>query len=465
MGMKLEFQPYQSPQGWYTLQYPEYWEMEVIEGIPTFYDPQGSGAVVISAFENKTGDYNPEVEMRHFLSHHGIEYDIKNIFLFENTQGSIVQTCEFISKERFWFVYKNTQWWQGVIPEQDKVIEINEQFLNLYRILKKIDYKILLNLVSFYRIMNSYKKPLDKLFAKNGIDVVIIPFQNGINTRFKSIYFPHDFQHEYYPENFTLLELIIRRVLWKKMAHKASAIICESKHVASDIVKYWKVDQKKIFIIITPPNYKIVSKKNEKNNLKPYFIYPSSDWPHKNIEILIYAFAILNKKGFDYSLVLTNVKLSKNLVEIIKKNNIQEKIVILGNINEANLIQKMKNARGIVVPSLFESLSLPIYEGIALGIPVACSDIEIFRYQAIDNAIFFNPHSAEDISNKLIEMCKLKSENRFEQNNIDFLESQFLISLSYAINRALELPHSQLQKDSYEFMKKPENIIKILKRG
>jgi hypothetical protein len=105
MGMKLEFQPYQSPQGWYTLQYPEYWEMEVIEGIPTFFDPQGSGAVVISAFENKTGDYNSEVEMRRFLSHHGIEYNIKNIFIFENTQGSIVQTCEFISKERFWFVY------------------------------------------------------------------------------------------------------------------------------------------------------------------------------------------------------------------------------------------------------------------------------------------------------------------------------------------------------------------------
>lgn len=105
MSMELEFQSYMSPQGWYSLLYPEYWEMEVIEGVPTFYDPQGAGAVVVSAFENRMGSYNPRVEMVNFLSHHKIKYKEDSITSYKNKQGSIIQTCEFISKDRFWFVH------------------------------------------------------------------------------------------------------------------------------------------------------------------------------------------------------------------------------------------------------------------------------------------------------------------------------------------------------------------------
>jgi len=103
--MKLEYQPFSSPQGWYSLQYPEYWEMEVIEGIPSFFDPEGSGAVVISAFENKQGSFIPENEMRDFLEKHSIKYNPNDITKYKNKQGSVIQTCEFISKERFWFLY------------------------------------------------------------------------------------------------------------------------------------------------------------------------------------------------------------------------------------------------------------------------------------------------------------------------------------------------------------------------
>lgn len=105
MSMQLDFQVYTSPQGWYSLQYPEYWEMEVIEGVPAFYDPEGSGAIVVSAFENKVGFFIPKEEMKNFLSQHGIQYREESIATFKTKQGSVVQTCEFISKERFWFIH------------------------------------------------------------------------------------------------------------------------------------------------------------------------------------------------------------------------------------------------------------------------------------------------------------------------------------------------------------------------
>lgn len=106
MGMKLDYQPYKSPEGWYSFVYPEYWEMEVIEGIPAFYDPNGVGAFLISAFRNVADiEYDTAEELSRFLAQHKIEYDEEKIASFENGEGTTVKACEFISEGRFWMVY------------------------------------------------------------------------------------------------------------------------------------------------------------------------------------------------------------------------------------------------------------------------------------------------------------------------------------------------------------------------
>ncbi len=105
MSLKLEYQPYISPEKWYTFKYPEYWEMEVIEGVPAFYDPEGSGAFIISAFRNIKGIYNLSEEMSRFLKQHKVTYEPSKIASFEKSEGTLVQACEFISEGRFWLVY------------------------------------------------------------------------------------------------------------------------------------------------------------------------------------------------------------------------------------------------------------------------------------------------------------------------------------------------------------------------
>lgn len=105
MSLKLDFQAYISPEKWYAFQYPEYWEMEVVEGVPAFFDPNGVGAFLISAFRNIRGEYDLTEEMRRFLKLHKIAYDPKKIASFEKVEGTKVQACEFISEGRFWLVY------------------------------------------------------------------------------------------------------------------------------------------------------------------------------------------------------------------------------------------------------------------------------------------------------------------------------------------------------------------------
>lgn len=102
----IRYQPYRSPEGWYSLIYPDTWECEVIEGIPAFYDPQnGVGALQVSAFVNRTGNYDIEEELIRFLNFHHIDYDENSIASFKNNQGSEIRACEFISEHRFWLSY------------------------------------------------------------------------------------------------------------------------------------------------------------------------------------------------------------------------------------------------------------------------------------------------------------------------------------------------------------------------
>ncbi len=114
MSLKLEYQHYKSPYGWYSLVYPEFWEMEVIEGIPAFFDPEGSGALLISAFQNLEGKYELNVELARFLSQHNIEYEEESIARFINNEGCEIRACEFISGKRFWLVY--------MLAKKDKLI-------------------------------------------------------------------------------------------------------------------------------------------------------------------------------------------------------------------------------------------------------------------------------------------------------------------------------------------------------
>ena len=79
--------------------------MEIIEEIPAFYDPTGDGALQVSAFQNKDGEYELTNVMKNYLSRHKISYNPSSIANFVDANGCEVQACEFISEGRFWMVY------------------------------------------------------------------------------------------------------------------------------------------------------------------------------------------------------------------------------------------------------------------------------------------------------------------------------------------------------------------------
>lgn len=106
-------QSFVSPENWYSLQYPRTWEMEVVEGIPTFFDgisPYG-GALQIFAV-NLAGAVNAKAlqespflrgkdlqdKMALFLDAQGISSEGTHYFERDRTQ---IGACEYRSSGHF----------------------------------------------------------------------------------------------------------------------------------------------------------------------------------------------------------------------------------------------------------------------------------------------------------------------------------------------------------------------------
>jgi len=124
----------------------------------------------------------------------------------------------------------------------------------------------------------------------------------------------------------------------------------------------------------------------------PYFVTVVSDEPRKNISILIKAFTAL--KGRANMVVLGNVDGRRYVGD--NPNDIGH-IRFTGYIPEGEKSRILSKADGLIFPSFTEGFGIPITEGAAYGKPVICSDIEVFREVAGDDAYYFDPYKEDTL--------------------------------------------------------------------
>jgi glycosyltransferase involved in cell wall biosynthesis len=184
----------------------------------------------------------------------------------EQAGGTIQYICSFIDALKKDQVNKYI-----IFCEKESEVIKNSSFE--VRIIKKSNFcKKVIILISYLFILRSkiiFSKKNLILFSD--IDYFIAPSSNLFPHFFLDKPFLvtiHDFQEKYYPDNFTIFEKFLRWVFNRALSKSASKILCESKSVKSDIIKFFKVDSSKIIVIPAPPpesflNYKInLSKEN-----------------------------------------------------------------------------------------------------------------------------------------------------------------------------------------------------------
>jgi glycosyltransferase involved in cell wall biosynthesis len=104
----------------------------------------------------------------------------------------------------------------------------------------------------------------------------------------------------------------------------------------------------------------------------------AAHYPHKNLETLVRAFALLCSRRDDVKLVLVG-QVSRNLIgttkarpieTIINATRITEKVYVTGYIDDAEVGSLYSRADAFVFPSLFEGMGRPAVEALGMGLPV-----------------------------------------------------------------------------------------------
>ena len=97
----------------------------------------------------------------------------------------------------------------------------------------------------------------------------------------------------------------------------------------------------------------------------------------KNHIKLLDAFAIVKEQFDDLHLLLTGNRDNNyhNIINKIKTLNLDNSVKYLGYVDYEDIPYIYTLSKFLIMPSLFESISLPIYEAFSLKIPVCCSNV------------------------------------------------------------------------------------------
>jgi glycosyltransferase involved in cell wall biosynthesis len=124
----------------------------------------------------------------------------------------------------------------------------------------------------------------------------------------------------------------------------------------------------------------------------PYFVTVVSDEDRKNIALLVKAFTSL--KGKANMVVLGNVDGRRHIGDNADAFGF---IRFTGYIPENEKMRILAGSAGMIFPSFTEGFGIPLTEGAAYEKPVLCSDIEVFREVAGDEAFYFDPYKEDTL--------------------------------------------------------------------
>jgi glycosyltransferase involved in cell wall biosynthesis len=204
-----------------------------------------------------------------------------------------------------------------------------------------------------------------------------------------------------------------RASLWIA-THRSHRILTVSEASKRDILRYFRVPEKKIDVIYNaiderfgqPPNPEEMERVRERYQLDdPFILYAGNIKPHKNLERLIEAFHSLRRGGgFDtVRLLIIGDEISKyaTLRRAVHRHKLHKYVRFFGFVPDETLASLYRLASVFVFPSLYEGFGLPPLEAMASGTPVITSNVSSLPEVVGDAALLIDPYEPESIADAM----------------------------------------------------------------
>ncbi len=238
----------------------------------------------------------------------------------------------------------------------------------------------------------------------------------------KQIVTVHDIIPAKYPELLPKMKYHYYYTL-PMLLRNSSAIICDSENTKKDVMDYYRVEGKPIYVIYAGFDRKTFSPaKADKRTIKErygldrYYLYVGDIRPYKNLKRALEAFASLDDREVKF--VIAGRKDPRFFPEIEKTINglsLKDRVFVPGYFPGEDLPQLYSEALAFVFPSLYEGFGLTPLEAMASGCPVVASNAASIPEVCGDAAYYIDPYSPESIAEG---MSRVAEDEALRQNLI-----------------------------------------------
>jgi glycosyltransferase involved in cell wall biosynthesis len=231
-----------------------------------------------------------------------------------------------------------------------------------------------------------------------------------LTSSYKTIGLFYDIAFEKYPELYAYTSSVKKHKKNSRyLAKTADTLIAISQKTKDDLVKIYKIPNKKI--TVSYPGFAYSQNRAVYEYENSYFLFVGAFKKSKNIPTLLKAFdefLRLSKKSYDLILVGGDKWLDPEIAQTFHSLSvdIQKRIKIEGYVSDNKLASFYKNASAFVGPSLYEGFGLPFVEAMNYGCPVVASDRGSLSEVIKDAGILVDPINVDSLVQALLDVIQ-----------------------------------------------------------
>lgn len=266
---------------------------------------------------------------------------------------------------------------------EDNILSVYPIQVNkFFSLLEKLNFNFFRSVILFSIIQKSrYRMVLNTLSSFEGVLYCPTTYLNFKSNKLLNLVSLHDIQEKRYPGNFSKDQRIYRNIRVKYTLKNVIKVQVSSRFMAKELQEIYNVKSNVLAEIAEGVNLNLFKKSTVRLNQveeipKRFVIYLTGRLlPHKNHIELFKAIDNFHTNR-DLEVVIADIpeNLTSDIQKILSRNN-NLVFNLTGNLTDQELIDLYSRANLVLVPSLYESSSLPILEALACGAPVLASSI------------------------------------------------------------------------------------------
>lgn len=229
-----------------------------------------------------------------------------------------------------------------------------------------------------------------------------------------------DLQFKHHPEDFTLSARLATNAMVRLAMRSADIVLTISEFSKSELLRYTSLPASRIVVTPLAAADAFAEKispdelQERLNRLLPgvsrYILSVSNSYPHKNLDTLVNAFGILQKRIPHHLVIVGKPRRGEEkLRDALSGLGDAGRCIRLQGVSQQDLIALYQGAELFAFPSLYEGFGLPVLEAMQAGVPVVTTSMAAIPEVGGDFVVYAGRPDAESFAATMLEVIQWNS--------------------------------------------------------